>query len=105
MGSTASSTALATEMTSVIRDFGTGVENHGRALGSSVRDLVLAVGGAETSRARIARDIEVPTVQVLGWIAAALRASSALLDVEAPEPFGPRRVGGFVIVDRQLTRC
>jgi hypothetical protein len=68
------STTFATEMTSVIRGVGTGVQ--------------------------------APTTQVLNWIAFALRASTTLLDREADDPAADFRAsGGYVIVDRHLTRC
>jgi hypothetical protein len=99
--------STATDVTNALRDFSTGVETHGRALGSSVRHLMLVANVGELPRARIARDIQIPPTVLLGWLASALRASSAMLGAEAgdPEPRAGRIPGDFVIVDRALTRC
>lgn len=99
------STALASEMTNVIRDLGTGVETQGRALGTSVRHLVLAAGGGESSRARLARDIQLPTTHVLGLVAGALRVSASLLEADARGAKTRRAMGDVTIVDKRLTRC
>jgi hypothetical protein len=99
--------STATDVTNALREFGTGVETHGRALGSSVRHLMLVANVNELPSARIARDIQIPPTILLGWIFGALRASTAILGVEAgdPDPRAGRVAGDFVIVDRSLTRC
>jgi transcriptional regulator with XRE-family HTH domain len=101
------STALTTEVTNAVRDFGTGVETRGRALGSSVLDLVVSAGVSESSRARIARDIQLPSTEVLGWIAGALNVVASLLgpDAREPERDSAHSKHGFIIIDRELTRC
>lgn len=100
------STTIAAEVTSALRELGTGVETQGRALRSSVRHLV-SVGVGSSSRSRIAREIHVPPVQVLGWVASALDSAASILGPESMEPYpGKGRVpGDFVVVDRSLTQC
>jgi hypothetical protein len=100
-------TAIAAEVTSAIRDFSAGVETQGRALGSSVRHLVLSAGVSESSRARVAREVQMPPVQLVSWIAGALEAATSLLGAETGsfEPSAGRVVGDFVIVEKSITRC
>jgi transcriptional regulator with XRE-family HTH domain len=101
------STAIAAEVTCAIRDFSAGVETQGRALGSSVRHLVLSAGVSESSRARIAREVQMPPAQLLNWIAGALGAATSLLGAETGsfEPSGGRVVGDFVVIEKSITRC
>ena len=101
------STAITTEVTNAVRDFGTGVETRGRALGSSMLDLAVSAGASESSRARIAREIQVPSTEIFNWIATTLNTVAALLGSESRElerDFAHSK-HGFVIVDRELTRC
>lgn len=92
------STTIAAEVTSALRDLGTGV--------ASVRHLVSA-GVVSSSRARIVRDIQLPPAQVLGWVAYALDSAAAILGPESVEacPGRGRVPGDFVIVDRSATQC
>jgi transcriptional regulator with XRE-family HTH domain len=101
------STALTTEVTNAVRDFGIGVEARGRALGSSMLDLAVSAGVSESSRARIAREIQSPSTEVLGWIASALTAVASLVgpDARELERDSAHSEHGFVLVDRELTRC
>ena len=98
-------TAIAAELTGALRDFGTGVEVQTRALGSSVRHLASAAGVTEASRARVARELQVPPVHLLGWLASALDLATSRV---VADPVAVRRDGqrtDHAIVDRSLTRC
>lgn len=101
------STAISSEMTTAIRDFGTGVETRGRELGSSVRQLFGSVGSSESSRNRIAREFYTSPTQLLSWAVSALGASVPISRPRASDPGSdtsdPTTV--FVIVDRSRTRC
>ena len=101
------STALTTEVTNAVRDFGTGVETRGRALGSSMLDLAVSAGVSESSRARIAREIQAPSTEILNWVATGLTAVASLIGTEPRETErdSAHTKHGFVIVDRALTRC
>ena len=93
-------------MTSAIRDFGTGVETQGRAIGSSAHNLVRSAGDGESSRARIVREIRIPPIQLISWLASALYAATTLLVSEGGGvPSDGRVAGDFIIVDKALTRC
>ncbi|MET0700735.1 MAG: hypothetical protein ABWY93_13820 [Mycobacterium sp.] len=83
------------------------METRGRALGSSMLDLAVSAGVSESSRARIAREIQAPSTEILNWIATALNAVASLLgnDPRAPQSETAHTKQGFVIVDRALTRC
>jgi hypothetical protein len=100
------STGLSTEVTGAVRDFGAGVETKGRALGSSVLDLVGAASVTESARARIAQELRLPPAQIRNWIASTLELAACRLGADS------RRVdsesahrGDYVIVDKLLTRC
>jgi hypothetical protein len=102
-----STTALTAEVTNVMRDFGTGVEARGRALGASMLDLAVSVGVSEATRARIVDEIQVPSSEIHSWIATALSTVGSLLGTDAREPERDpaHTTRGFIIVDRELTRC
>lgn len=99
------STAIAAELTGALRDFGTGVELQRRALGSSVRHLVNSAGVAEASRARIARELQIPPAHLLGWIASALELATSRVVAEQSGPDRCHGASALAIVDRSLTRC
>lgn len=101
------STAIAAEVTGAIRGLGTGMETQSRALGSSVRHLVLSAGANGSSRARIARQTHVPPAHVFVLIVDALDVVGSLLgsDRDYLEPAAGRIPGDFVVVARPLTRC
>jgi hypothetical protein len=85
-------TAISADLTTAIRDFGTGVEARGRTLGSTVRQFVGAVGVNDSflSRAASAPGASEPTPGP--------DADDAASDSSHPTT-------SFVIVDKSLTRC
>jgi hypothetical protein len=81
---------VTSNVTSALRTVGAGAEAQRRAFATSVRQLA-----------------DVAPAQLLDWIAWALRFSAATV---AAEQKGSRAAGvpmknGFVIVDRERTRC
>ncbi|CAN5509951.1 hypothetical protein BH09ACT7_BH09ACT7_39460 [soil metagenome] len=101
------STALSTEVTNAVRGFGTGVEARGRALGASVLDLAVSAGVSGSSRDRLAREIQVPSPEILHWIASGLNVVASFIGTDSRERGrdSAHTKHGFVIVDRELTRC
>jgi hypothetical protein len=99
--------ALAAEVTGAIRGFGSGIDTQGRALGTSVRNLVVPAGVRDPSRRRLEWDLYLPPVQLLARFANAVGASASLLGSAAASP-GLGTVDAssdWVIVDKSITRC
>ena len=99
--------STAAEVTSAIRDFGSGFDAHRRTLGSSMRQAIPVTSVSEWSRPRLPRELQVPPTVVLTWITSALRASTALLASErvAREPKTGRVAGDFIVVAKSATHC
>jgi hypothetical protein len=100
-------TVRSADMTTAIRDFGTGVETRGRQLSSSVRHLVGSVGVGLEARNRVVREIYASPTRLLGWAANALAESASIpvadTDGLVSDAWHPAR--NYVVVDRSLTRC
>jgi hypothetical protein len=101
------STAIATELTTAIRDFSTGVDTRGRALGSSVRHLIGSAGVGEFAPNRMARQLYASPGQLLGRVMGTLGAPMSPLGstVGDAQPVTAPSTEEFGIVDRALTRC